>query len=72
MGNNLSQAEKRKLRLEKNGRFYRPPDARQKDRFDPEEDASYASQNDASIDKVSISSISDPVANSSSASLFAS
>jgi hypothetical protein len=52
MGNSLSQEEKRKIRLERNGQFYRPPDVRQKDRFDLEEKVDYASSNDSSIDKV--------------------
>ena len=36
-----------------NGKYYRPPDVRQKDRYEPEESLNLSSQNDASIDKVS-------------------
>lgn len=34
------------------GRYYRPPDVRQKSRYEPEETNIFSSQNDASIDKV--------------------
>lgn len=49
MGGGQSTGIKKKA---PSGRNYRPPDVRQKSRYEPEETNIYSSQNDASIDKV--------------------
>ena len=36
----------------RNATYYRPPEVRQKDRYDPVEKSTFTSQHDASIDKV--------------------
>jgi hypothetical protein len=42
-------------RKSKSVNYYRPPQVRQKDRYDREESMTFTSQHDASIDKVSLS-----------------
>ena len=48
LGNSIAIKKKRGV----GGKYYRPPDVRQKDRYEPEESLNLSSQNDASIDKV--------------------
>lgn len=48
MGNSIAIKKKKGV----GGKFYRPPDVRQKDRYEPEESLNLSSQNDSSIDKV--------------------
>lgn len=58
MGADLSAVftgEKKKKKKVKGERFYKPPDKRLKERFDPEENLNFTSQLDAAIDKVRIS-----------------
>jgi len=58
MGADLSAVftgEKKKKKKVKGERFYKPPDKRLKERFDPEENLNFTSQLDAAIDKVCIS-----------------
>ena len=47
-------AGKTKLSMQEEAapKYYRPPDARQKDRYDPVENSTLSNQFDASIDKV--------------------
>ena len=55
MGADLSAVftgEKKKKKKVKGERFYKPPDKRLKERFDPEENLNFTSQLDAAIDKV--------------------
>jgi hypothetical protein len=47
MGLGSSKEPKNKMGV----KHYRPPGVRQKDRFDPLENANFANQNDSSIDK---------------------
>jgi hypothetical protein len=49
MGANSSTVEHKKRK--KGERYYKPPDKRVKERYDPEENISFTSQHDASIDK---------------------
>ena len=59
MGADLSSlfsGEKKKKKKVKGERFYKPPDKRLKERFDPEENLNFTSQLDAAIDKVRKSS----------------
>lgn len=54
MGADLSAVftgEKKKKKKVKGERFYKPPDKRFKERFDPEENLNFTSQLDAAIDK---------------------
>lgn len=48
MGNSIAVKKKKGV----GGKYYRPPDVRQKDRYEPEESLNLSSQNDSSIDKV--------------------
>ena len=50
--------EKKKKKKVKGERFYKPPDKRLKERFDPEENLNFTSQLDAAIDKVRTTSAS--------------
>ena len=50
MGAGNSIAVKKKK--DPSAKFYRPPDVRQKDRYEPEETSIFSNQNDSSIDKV--------------------
>ena len=50
MGVGNSVAVKKKK--DASAKFYRPPDVRQKDRYEPEETSIFSNQNDSSIDKV--------------------
>lgn len=52
MGLSYSTVTKEDKKI-KTANYYRPPQVRQKDRYDQEENTSYTSQHDASIDKVS-------------------
>jgi hypothetical protein len=45
----------KEVRKSKSVNYYRPPQVRQKDRYDREENTTFTSQHDASIDKVSLS-----------------
>lgn len=48
LGNSIAIKKKKGV----GGKYYRPPDVRQKDRYEPEESLNLSSQNDSSIDKV--------------------
>lgn len=48
VGNSIAVKKKK----DASAKYYRPPDVRQKDRYEPEETSIFSNQNDSSIDKV--------------------